>query len=764
MQDDERPPDLMDAGDGEIEEKVRKMMDPSVDLPDASSEEVKTSPTATAPEVVDMPVPKEPLKIKILHDETEDPVPPKKARASAKTKKQKVNKIAVTGVSGSAFSSPETEPETPQPEEELVEEEPETGIPDQEQQTETNEPQTAPLPEAEDEFVSDMPLGDEESEVPDTAEQDETKQTDSEHDVPVADQQPEEETAPKAPEFDDEQTVEAVDDILATESDKLLEAEDEKIAHAFIPPKKPGFGQKLRGAFSAWWGNPRLRWITLSTFVLAFLIAFIVPTSRYFMLNTARVRSGLSLQVLDNSTQQPLKSVKVSIGGDSGLTDAEGKVKLTKVKLGPSDLVVEKRAFAQISQKITVGFGSNPLGEIKLTPTGAQYSFTVTDYLSGKAVENVEASYRDASAVSDKDGKIKLTIDQPEDELEISFKGQQLREEKLKINANTKTQQPIKVVSNRKQVFISKRTGKYDIYKIDIDSKNEEKLLAGSGSERDDMMLIPHPSDEVVALVSTRADKRNKDDFLLSNLTLIDVKTGEKTDVAQSEQIRPLDWTADRLVYVQISQGASTANPKRHRLMSYDYKSGDNKELASSNYFNDAVLIGTMVYFAPSSTYQAGNGGLFKIDAGGNNKQTILSQEVWNLFRTSYEHLAISSDKQWYDYKLGDKTPTKLPGQPANIKSRVYVTSPDGKKNLWVDNRDGKGVLLNFDPSSQDEQTLRSQSGLKTPVRWLSDTTVIYRINTEQETADYAMSLNGGEPKKIRDVSNTGGVDRWYYY
>lgn len=747
MQDEERQPDLTGAGDGEVEEKVREMMEPSLDPPTPKKVDIQSDEAATAPEVVDMPVPKEPLKIKILHDESDEPEPPKKSKSAAKPKPAAKKSIAVTDDSTDLQAEVE-------PEEIPVDDEPASDSETEESADESDQVEQAEESDAEVHIAEeDTPEDTEpEEETPESAEDSEPEEL------------PEETPAETAPEMDDAQTVEAVDDIVATDSDKLLEAEDEKIAQAFVPPKAPSIGHKVKSALAAWWDNPKARWLTLSVLFIAFLAAGIFPSSRYFMLNTARVRSGLSVQVLDNSTQQPLKNVKVSVGGASALTDTEGRAKLTKVKLGASDLVIEKRAFAPLNKKITVGFGSNPLGEFRLTPTGARYSFLVTDYLSGKGVEDVEATYRDASAVSDKDGKIKLTIDQPEDELEITLKGKQLREEKLKLSSSTKDEQSIKVVPARKQVFISKRSGKFDVYKIDIDGKNEEKVLAGSGTERDDLTLISHPADEVAALVSTRGNKRNKDGFLLSDLVLIELNGNKTTPVTQSEQIRILDWVGDRLVYVQIAQGTSGGNPKRHRLISYDYKTGDSKELAASNYFNDAMVIGSLVYFAPSSAYQAGNGGFFKIEANGNNKQTILSQEVWNLFRTSYDHLAVSGDKQWFDYKLGDKAPTKLPGAPANLKSRVYIASADAKNSLWIDNRDGKGVLLDFEPATQNEKILRSQSGLKTPVRWLNDSTVVYRINTEQETADYALSLHGGEPKKIRDVSNTSAVDAWYYY
>ena len=66
--------------------------------------------------------------------------------------------------------------------------------------------------------------------------------------------------------------------------------------------------------------------------------------------------------------------------------------------------------------------------------------------------------------------------------------------------------------------------------------------------------------------------------------------------------------------------------------------------------------------------------------------------------------------------------------------------------------------------SEKEDKVIKTQSGLTYPILWLSDKVAIYRISTDQESADYAISLDGGEAKKIRDVTKTSGIDRWYYY
>ncbi len=583
--------------------------------------------------------------------------------------------------------------------------------------------------------------------------------------APLADVAPPSTTIEPEPKEDPEIDA-AVDDIASSEGDELLEAEDKALEEAFVAKPKT-LGQKIKGFFRAWWDNPKARWSTIACVFAMFVALAAVPLTRYFILNTLGVRTKASVVVLDNSTQQPLKNVHVKIGTVEGITDENGSVTLNKLKLGKNPLDIQRIAFAPVDKTVTLGMGSNKLSDFKLLPVGVQYTFNIHDFLSDKPIVKAEAtSGGEASAFSDETGKLVLTLAKTNDQdVNIVIKANGYRDETRNIAADTKDAQSVAMVPSRKQVFVSKRSGKYDVYTIDIDGKNEKLVLPGTGSERDDMVLVAHPSADIAALVSTRGNLHNKDGFLLSKLTLIDLKTDKASTVDTSERIQIVGWSGNHLVYVTETSGASAANPKRNKLMSYDYTKNQVQELASANYFNDVLMVGDTVYYAPAAAYQSGlDVSLFKIDPDGNNKYPVVDKEVWNIFRVDYDHLAIAAQKDWYNLTISDQKLTKAAGPPADPKTRVYINSPDKQHSLWVDNRDGKGVLISYDIAAQKDVILKSQSGLKYPVLWIDDNTVVYRINTDQETADYAMSTQGGQARKITDVTNTGGIDKWYYY
>lgn len=576
-----------------------------------------------------------------------------------------------------------------------------------------------------------------------------------------------EEAEPEQSQLDSPDLDDAVEDVAKSDSDELLERTDADLENAFKPPVRRSFGQKLKHWLSVWWHNKWARNLSLTGLVIIIAAIAAVPSSRYFLLNLAGVRVSASLNVTDDKTQLPLKNVHVSLAGQNAISDGDGKVSFSGLKLGPAELVLEKRAFAQNKSVITLGMGSNPLGQYKVTATGTTFNFVVTDWLSQKPLGQAEANSGEASARANKDGKISLVLDaQQSDNSDVLISQDGYRTEKITVTGNDKSLQTVKMAPDRKHLFVSKRSGKYDVYKIDADGKNEQLLVAGTGNETDDMVLVPSPSNKTAALVSTRDGQRNKDGFVLSGLYIVDVDSGQLTKLAQSERIQVVDWIGSKLIYVLVAEGASGSNPKRHRLVSYDYKTQDKKELASSNYFNDVLVTSGKVYYAPSNAFleNPAEAKLFVVNPDGSSQQTILNREAWNVFRTDYNQLAIAAQQDWYNFRIGDASATKAAGPPAQLKTKLFIDNSDRSQALWTEDRDGKGTLLLRDTGSGKDKVLESRAGLKLPVYWLNDSYVVFRVSSSDETADYVVSTQGGVAQKIRDVSSISGIDKWYFY
>lgn len=560
----------------------------------------------------------------------------------------------------------------------------------------------------------------------------------------------------------------AVDEIAEAESNRMLAIEDAKaelLAEGTAEIDR-GFWNRLKTKITNFWHNKKARNSVLAVIFVLIVIGGIVPASRYFILNATGIRASISLRVIDDKTDQPLKNVEISIGDKSAKTDIAGKVKLSKIKLGKQHLLVKKPAFADVNQNVVIGWGSNPRGDLGLTPVGSRYTLEVKDYVSGGSVKDAEAVSGEASATANNDGEIILVAaDQNESEINIQISAPNYRAENITLDVGNKDQHRINLVPARKHAFVSKRSGKYDLYKVDVDGKNEKLVLEGTGAESEDTSVImPSQNSNTIAYVTTRGEKHNADGFALSSLIVINLDDDSMETIDYSERIQLVDFIGNKLVYVKIAQGQSAASLSRHQLISYDINTKEQKVIYKTNYFNDVLSAKGVIYFAPSQYKTNGPAGLFKINPDGSGQSTVYGQEVWNLYRVSYDNIDAAVGQNWYQYDILQGTFNTLTNTPAEQKSRVYADSPDGKKSAWVDQRDGKGVLIVYDLLTGKDNVIQTQSGLANPISWLDNTHLVYRIDNNSETADYAIGVNGGIAKKIRDVTNTAGLDRWYYY
>lgn len=596
------------------------------------------------------------------------------------------------------------------------------------------------------------------------------KDTDQEPAAEDQDNSKDSQVPPQADEsLDDDVTDRAIDDIVAKESDTVLEAEDKAKDGQDQPLTAKKQTDKSGNFLKLLWLNPKSRWAIICSVTAAALFIALVPQTRYFVLNTAQVRASLELKVVDAGTLQPLKNVTVKAANAESKTGSDGVAKLEKVRLGNTKLIIEKRAFAQQTKNITVGWGSNPLGEFKAEAVGSQYTFYVKDALSGNPIAGAEAVSGDGNAMADEDGKVILTLDTAEmddaAQISVEFSATAYRNETVNITVNNREAQSVPMIPGRRHAFVSKRSGKYDVYTADADGRNERRVLGGTSYERDDVSLIPHPKENYVAYVATRENTRNQNGYLLSTLYVIDTESGDAIKVDQSEQVHVIGWSEQgRLVYVKIAAGASGEDPQRHRLISFNNEDHtDTKELASSNSFNDVLMAGDKVYYAPSNIFHEGEPGTYVVDANGDNQKTILNDETFSFVRADYDTLYLSVGKDWFEYVIGSPMAAESPA-PNSTRSRLYIDNPQGNTSLWVDERDGRGVLIMYDKASREEKILYERGGLKMPLYWLTDKHIVFRVTDGRETADYILNVEGGEPRKIIDVTDAAGITRWLYY
>lgn len=502
-------------------------------------------------------------------------------------------------------------------------------------------------------------------------------------------------------------------------------------------------------------------------FAILLLLVISIPTPRYAVLNTVGVRASASVIVTDSETNLPLRDVTVELASLVEQTDADGRVVFDDVRLGTQQLTVTKSAYDSYTKPVRLGVGENAIPEVELVAVGTSFEFELVDWLSGDPVAGAEVVYEANAAYADDEGIAKLnTPSVSSSEITVVATAPGYVEQKVKIDTTSTDVNQVGLVLDRYHSFVSQRDGTYDVYKILADGSNEELLVKGTGNERSDIRFGTSPDGKKAVLVATRdTNIKNADGFVLSGLYLIDVETGTLEKVDSSERIDLVGWIGDRIVYVKVQAGASGRNPQRHRLVSYDTQSKTLNQIAASNYFNDVLVADEYVFYAPSDAYkQNPKPYLYRSNADGTQIETVFEKNVWTVIRSGINEIRFDSDQTWYSGEIQRIFNVESEAAPTEFVSRLYSTNPSGSTAAWVDRRDGQGVLLLTDTETEQDEVLISRGGLRNPIVWISDSHLIFRVVSDSETADYVINIKDGEAKKIRNVTDVSGADRWYFY
>lgn len=554
---------------------------------------------------------------------------------------------------------------------------------------------------------------------------------------------------PETPMADEQPIGDVVNGIIAGNDNRVAETAPQDALPPVVMKVSPL--DRFKEAFYRWWDNKVARYVTIGVIVIILGVAGGVPVVRTGLMNLLGFRASVSAYAVDATTLQPLKGVTLSVGEKAVKTGENGKAKLTDVKLGKQTVVVHKAGFADVKKEITFGFRAVDLGELDMKATGLQLGFVLTDYLSGKPVADVTLESGESSTKSDKNGKAVITLapDSTADSISVHKNG--YRAEQMAAEGEEDSVKPLKLVLATKEVYIAKENGIYNLKKVDLDGKNAAMLLAGTGVETSSIDVSVDPLSQYAALISTRDNTKNKDGYLLSGLTLVNISTGDSETIEHAEKLTIVGWSGTTLVYKQVVAGASAANANREKIMAYNYATDKRYQIAGANHFLGAELHTGMVYFAVSSTDPAAKSGLMSAGLDGSAKKVLQEGDAWALYRADYKTLKLQTASKWYTYAFGgSSTETSA----LTSISRTYLDSGDAKLSVWSDASATNGMLSLYDIATGKEQVLTKTKGQYKPLRWLNNRVLLYRESTKTGGADYVLNLDGGSAVKVADNYN----------
>lgn len=532
--------------------------------------------------------------------------------------------------------------------------------------------------------------------------------------------------------------------------------------------------QHILNFFKNWWKNKKIRYVTLSTIAVVVAVIFLVPFTRYGVLNAMGFNGTVNVTVVDADTRLPLKDATVSIGGVEAKTNNDGYAVVESSKLGNQELVITKPGYGDDIEERHVGIGTNNFGEVLLVATGTRFTFKIVDYHSGAVLPGALAEVGEASAFADETGLLKLVIPSTDRTVSVSFSSKGYRKDVYEIAPDVNEQQIIKLVTDGWHAFISKRDGNFDLYRVNYDGKNVSKVFLATGNERvSSLSLLPSQDGRYAALVSTRDAERNNDGYELSGLYIIDMDNTEGIRVDLAESIELHGWVDNQLIYLTQASGESGFSANRLQLKRFLLGNLTGEKLIGSNYFNGVILAKGRVYFGPSQSFKQTQPeeAFISFAPDGSDQQTHIRESVGRIVRNDFDKLIVETydesdnyKSKWYEFVLSTQTARRLDGRPVTLEywdqSGDFVESQNGLKTAWLDERDGNKVIIVHGDDGTDKEIWRGQ-GAVSPLRWIGNDLIVFRV-VKDGVFDFIVSASGGEAVKLTEATNVRGAGTRY--
>lgn len=552
----------------------------------------------------------------------------------------------------------------------------------------------------------------------------------------------------------EETTEDSEPDLKEESEDSLSEAERVTKSSKQKKSQKKGFNNFLKTH----------KLILFLTFLLILIVGSFLTiyfTDLKYPVIGAFAKADAEIVVSDSKTLLPLENASVTVNSKVFKTDKDGKAHLAGIPLSKSTTIsIDTEGYLPISRQESFFIGQNNLLPFLLDEKNRSLSVTVVNSITSLPIESANVEIGDNKLTSDASGMV-IVSKIPFSLTSINVKATKenfldnSQDFKLELLDNVLT---VKLTPVGKDYFLSNRSGKIDLYQSNLDGTGQGIMLAATGNEDNQTSINISTNGKWVALSSTREAVRGGNNSLIPILYVINTEKKTFTKVKTDVYFQIYGWSDDNLIFLTYNN--NSAETPTQKLISYNVKDIKQSVLLTSNsYLNSGVLSGNaFIYSFIDKTKESY--GLYSAEISSGKISQISKEGVYQIYFTSVNTVVFStidSDK-WYSYDISTKKIKELSVPPVQSGYKSYFKSSN--KVAFIETRDGKTELFTEDLDGKNEKKLTNKGGVTVPIRWVNDEYIVYRVVNSNETANYAISVNGGTPVKISDVysySNGGG-------
>jgi hypothetical protein len=563
--------------------------------------------------------------------------------------------------------------------------------------------------------------------------------------------------------FDDPAIDEAVDDIVASDGDELLAAEDARVGDS-DPTAPPSAAKTRPNPFKSKWA-----WLLLAVLIIAI---FALPLTRYKVLGLV-IKKSFTVTVLDSTTRTAVSSAQLTLAGQSAKTDGSGRATL-RVPVGTNRLAVTKQYYASVSQSVVVGLRSTTPLTLKLVATGRQVPVTVINKITGLPLANAEIKVLNTNAKTDKHGQaiIVLPVSAKPDSGSVALAGYNTSNVQVAVTSAVVAANKFALTPSGSVYFLSNEHGTIDVVKVNLDGTNRQTVLAGTGKEDlNNTVLLASRDWQYLVLKSQR-------DSAQPALYLIDTATDKTSEFdSGNANFNLIGWYGHGFIYDVTKNNVATSQAGHEVLKSYDAERGQLNQLDqtqvtgdANNYayqgfynfylLNNLVAYNTQWYTTGTADLSGKTDTIRAVSPSGQGKkdyQTFAStgsgylQAALDEPNSVYYSLYSSTDNKTTYYKFENQTvvsATDLNQTSFTKPYPTYLLSPSGAATLWSELRDGKATLFTGDANAQKATPLGTASGYAA-YGWYGDS---YTLVSKGDSELFILPANGvAAPLKLTD-------------
>lgn len=468
--------------------------------------------------------------------------------------------------------------------------------------------------------------------------------------------------------------------------------------------------------------------------LLAIGALFVVPATRYAILGTV-IKKDVTLTLTDQETKKPISDAEVTVTGLNAKSDNEGKVRLLAVPVGPQQVTIKKKYFKDLTRTVDVWLTKTAEpAMLTMEATGRQVPVKVLNKISRKPVEKAVVTALDTTAITDVKGEATLVLpaDKGDQKGTVKLDGYNQAAITVVLTEQPDDRNVFTATPAGKLYFLSKRTGKINVMKSDLDSSNAKVVLEGTGKEEEHGTILLASRDWKYLLLKAKRDSENP------KLYVINTSDDKLSVVDEGKATFELaGWANHRFIYRVIRQEGNGMEDGKESIKSFDADSGKLSKIdVSSGGHNEAfpnltqiysipILVGDQVivqrqwsggysYYYPQYADLGGKANtVFSMQADGSNKKVIIEKNA-GVFGSTYElklynagELYLRDGEKFYEYAGGKLT------EKADLKANdfyktypTYLVSPSGNTTFWAESRDGKNTLLLGNKDGEDGKAI----------------------------------------------------------